>query len=47
MNKVYVGVDEPMEYNLGQSQYMDGFKKYSKWKISNLNIYPKIIKRIL
>ncbi|CAD8103147.1 unnamed protein product [Paramecium sonneborni] len=30
MNKVYVGVDEPNEYNLGQSQNMDGFKKYSK-----------------
>ncbi|CAD8187477.1 unnamed protein product [Paramecium pentaurelia] len=30
MNKVYVGVDEPIEYNIGQSQYMDGFKKYTK-----------------
>ncbi|CAD8120049.1 unnamed protein product [Paramecium sonneborni] len=30
MNKVYVGVDEPMDFNLGQSQYTDGFKKYTK-----------------
>ncbi|CAD8211092.1 unnamed protein product [Paramecium pentaurelia] len=30
MNKIYVGVDEPMEFNLGQSQYTDGFKKYTK-----------------
>lgn len=46
MNKVYVGVDEPMEYNLGQSQYMDGFKKYSKWKINNLKIYKTIINNL-
>ncbi|CAD8187508.1 unnamed protein product [Paramecium octaurelia] len=30
MNKVYVGVDEPMEYNLGQSSFTEGFKKYTK-----------------
>ncbi|CAD8115474.1 unnamed protein product [Paramecium sonneborni] len=30
MNKVYVGVDEQMDFNLGQSQYTDGFKKYTK-----------------
>ncbi|CAK93683.1 unnamed protein product (macronuclear) [Paramecium tetraurelia] len=30
MNKVYVGVDEPIEYNLGQSSFTEGFKKYTK-----------------